>query len=158
MSDAKQLWNMLDDFSVCMATTHDDGVLRSRPMMPKIDREAGVIHFLTEADAHKVSEVQKDHDINLAFSEPKNMEFVSVSGKANVSHDRTLVKELWNRYADAWFEGGPEKADVAVVTVKPSQAELWDGESSTIKTVWEVAKATAGNRQPDLGENRKLNL
>ncbi|MBI1181141.1 MAG: pyridoxamine oxidase [Alphaproteobacteria bacterium] len=158
MSDQQQLWDMLDDFHVCMATTHDGGTLRSRPMVPRIDRDAGVIRFLTEGGAHKVREVEADHDINLAFAEPRKMEFVSLSGTANISHDRAQVKALWNAYADAWFDGGPEDADVAVVTVRPTQAELWNGESNKIRTIWEIAKATSGSGHPDLGENRKVKL
>jgi general stress protein 26 len=157
-NDQQQLWDMIKDFHVCMATTHDGATLRSRPMAPRVDKEEGVIRFLTKADSAKVGEVNADHDINLAFSAPKDMDFVSVSGTATISTDRRLIKELWNSYADAWFDGGPESADVAVVTVRPSQAELWDGESSKLKTLWEIAKAKATDRKPDLGENKKVLL
>lgn len=156
MADQKQLWDLLDDFVFCMATTHDGDTMRSRPLTPRVDQEAGVIRFLVESATPLTDQIAHDQDINLGFVAPKDRNFVSVSGTAAISQDRALIGELWNKAADAWFVGGPERANVVVVTVTPSHAELWDGESSDIRMMWEMAKARHKDRKPDVTDHRKI--
>ncbi|MEN3973999.1 pyridoxamine 5'-phosphate oxidase family protein [Emcibacter sp. SYSU 3D8] len=158
MSDHQELWDLLDDFEFCMATTHDGETMRSRPMAPRVDKEAGVIRFLVENAAPMAVQLQQDQDVLLAFIAPTDRNFISISGTATISQDRGLIKQLWNKAADAWFVGGPENASVVAVTVSPSYAEFWDGTSSTIKTMWEMAKARAKDRKPDLTERKKIQM
>lgn len=158
MSDEQELWDMLEDFHVCMATTRDGDVLRSRPMAPAVDAAEGVIRFLSGAHAPKVGEVNAEHDINLSFADADSMNFISISGRATVSRDREIIRELWNPYADAWFEGDAETADVVVLTVRPTEAQYWDGNSSKIARMWEIAKAKMTGNRPDMGDNAKVNL
>jgi general stress protein 26 len=158
MSDVQELWDMLEDFHVCMATTRDGDVLRSRPMAPVIDPAEGVIRFLSASSAPKVAEINAEHDINLSFADEDDMSFVSVSGRATVSRDRALIRELWSPYADAWFEGDAETADVVVLTVRPEEAQYWDGSSSKIARIWEIAKAKLTGSRPDMGDSAKINL
>ncbi len=156
MADQKELWDMLDDFAFCMATTHDGDTMRSRPLSPRVDKDAGLIRFLVESATPMTAQVEQDQDINLAFIAPKDRNFISISGTASISQDRALIKQLWNKAAEAWFVGGPERANVGAITVNPSYAELWDGESSNIKTMWEMAKARGSDRKPDLTEHKKI--
>lgn len=158
MSEERELWDMLEDFHVCMATTRDGDVLRSRPMAPAIDPAEEVIRFLSAAHSPKVGEINAEHDINLSFADPDSMSFVSVSGRATISRDRATIRELWNPYADAWFEGDAETADVVVLTVRPTEAQYWDGDSSKIARMWEIAKAKMTGARPDMGDNAKLDL
>ncbi len=158
MSEQQDLWNLVEDFHFCMATTHEDGEMRSRPMSPRVDKDAGLIRFFSEAGAPLTTQIQANSEINLGFVAPKDRNFVSISGTAAVSQDRAMIKQLWDSAADAWFPGGPENANVALITVTPSQAELWDGTSSTIKTKWEMAKARRNDTKPDLTEHKKINL
>jgi general stress protein 26 len=158
MNDVHELWDMLEDFHVCMATTRDGDVLRSRPMAPAIDPAEGVIRFLSAAQAPKVDEISAGHDINLSFADVDDMNFVSVSGRATISRDRALIRELWNPYADAWFEGDAETADVVVLTVRPTEAQYWDGNSSRVARMWEIAKAKMTGSKPDMGDSGKVDL
>jgi general stress protein 26 len=156
MPDQKELWDLLDDFAFCMATTHDGDTMRSRPMSPRVDRDAGVIRFLVESATPMTAQIEQDQDISLAFIAPTDRNFISVSGTASISQDRALIKRLWNKAADAWFVGGPEQANVVAVTVDPSYAEFWDGESSNIKMMWEMAKARRSDRKPDVTDHKKI--
>ena len=120
MTARSDVWKLLNKFSTCMVTTHDGKKLHSRPMAPHFEEKEERIRFLTEAGSPKTSEIANDHAVNLAFADEKSMTFVSLSGRATVSHDRALIRELWNAYADSWFEGDADTANVAVITVRPS--------------------------------------
>jgi len=157
-NDHKRLWDILDDMQVCMVTTEDGGVLRSRPMAPFIDEDARTIHFITDSDSAKIYELAQDNDIALSFADTDKMVFASVSGKGVVSRDRALIRKLWGPYCEVFFDGGPETADVAVIEVKPSQAEYWDNDKNKLAMAVEMTRAYFTDGGPDLGSNAKLKL
>lgn len=154
----ENFWDLIEDHNICMVTTNDGGKLRSRPMAPRVDREAGVIHFLTESGTPKLDELHHDNDLAINFSDPSDYCFASVSGRGVVSRDRALIKKLWGRYCEIWFEGDEDTADVAVISVSPEQAEYWDNTSGKIRTAYEMAKSYFTDQQPDVGDNRKVNF
>ena len=158
MGHEDEFWDILEDAEVCMVTTEGGGRLHSRPMAPHVDRERKLVRFLTGGSAPKVGEILHESEVNLAFSDPGSMNFASVSGRAEISRDRELIRELWNGFADAWFEGDAETADVAVVTVRPDQGQYWNGTGSRIAQMWELAKAKATGGKPDMGDNAKVEI
>jgi general stress protein 26 len=42
-----------------------------------------------------------------------------------VSHDRAVTDERWNSGAEAWFEGGKDDSNVALLQVHAESAEYW---------------------------------
>lgn len=154
--NADEFWTRIDAMSICMMTTHDGAQLRSRPMAAKVHQ--GQICFLTQADSPKTGEIADDDHVNLAFVDQSANDYVSVSGRARLSSDRSLIKTLWGPFADAWFEGDAETANVKVVSVDPESAQIWDGESNSIKAAWEIAKGIFTDVKPDMGEVRKVSL
>ncbi|WP_299967941.1 pyridoxamine 5'-phosphate oxidase family protein [uncultured Roseobacter sp.] len=155
-TDKEQFWDIIAELSVCMVTTRDGGVMRSRPMAPYIDKGARTIQFMTDGDSAKVFELDANQDIALSFSNPGKMLFASVSGRGVVSRDRALIKELWGSYADVFFGGNPEEADVAIVKIEPTQAEFWDNRGGKIAMAAELTRAYFTDHGPNLGENVKL--
>ena len=151
-----QFWDIISEATNCMVTTNDEGVLRSRPMAAYVNKGHKVIRFLTDRGAAKVEELHHDRDVNVSFVNNDDHRYASVSGRASVTTDRSLVKELWGPAAEIWFEGDADTADVAVITVVPEQAEYWDADSGKIKAAYELTKAYFTDETPDIGENAKL--
>ncbi len=154
----KRFWEILSGMQVCMVTTEDNGVLRSRPMAPFVSELDRTIHFVTDNDSSKIYELNADADIALSFADSSKMLFASVSGKGVVSRDRKLIRELWGPYCDVFFGGGPDTADVAVIRVIPSQAEYWDNDKNRVAMALEVTRAYFSDEGPNLGKNAKLDL
>lgn len=157
-SEHNRFWEILAGMQVCMVTTEDGGVLRSRPMAPFIDKDARTIQFVTDSDSAKIYELAEDNDIALSFADTGKMLFASVSGKGKVSRDRNLIRKLWGPYCDVFFGGGAENADVAVINVAPSQAEYWDNDKNKVAMAVEMTRAYFSEDGPNLGENAKLDL
>ena len=45
-----------------------------------------------------------------------------------------------------------------MVTVRPDQGQYWNGTSSKIAQIWEIAKAKATGSKPDMGDNAKVTI
>ena len=159
-NDLKKLRELVEDIDFCMLTTVDEGGdLHSRPMSSNGDIDAnGDIWFFTNASSHKVSEIEKLPKVNVSFADPDNQRYVSVSGTAQLVRDRAKIDELWRPEFKIWFPEGKEDPEVALLRVSLEKAEYWDSPSSTIGYALSFVSSLVTGKEPDLGENRKVNL
>ena len=142
-----------------LTTVDENGGLHSRPMSSNgdIDRD-GDIWFFTSASSHKVSEIAKLPKVNLNFADPDNQRYVSVSGKAQLVRDQKKIEELWRPEFKIWFPEGKDDPEVALLRVSLEKAEYWDSPSSTIGYALSFVSSLITGKEPDMGENKKLEL
>src|SRR5712671_5274292 len=100
-SDVDRVWELMGKISICMLTTHDGEQIRSRPMAALVRRDDDAVYFLGDARRHKDEEIRGNPNVGLAFAD--GHKFVSVTGHAKVSRDKSKIKELWSTAAKAWW-------------------------------------------------------
>jgi general stress protein 26 len=153
---ARKLWRIVGDTKIAMLTTEDDGVLRSRPMeCVQVDEEGAILWFFTGASSPKTAEVRADRAVNLSLVDKPNQNYVSLSGRATIVRDRAKAKELWSEEQRAWYPGGVDDPELALLKVTVEQAEYWDKPTSAMVAAQGLVRAVA-DETPDLGENEKL--
>jgi general stress protein 26 len=150
--DAKRVWELMEKISICMLTTHDGEQIRSRPMAAFVRRDDDAIYFLTDANNHKDEEIADNPNVGLAFAD--GSKFVSVTGHASISRDAAKISELWGPSAKAWWDS-PDDPNIRVLTVRPVDAEFWDGPGKIVGTIKMLAAAATSSR-PNYGDNRKV--
>lgn len=158
--DLNKLREMIKDIDFCMLTTIDEnGDLHSRPMSSngQIDPN-GDLWFFTSASSHKVSEVANSPKVNVSFADPENQKYISTSGRAELIGDRRKIEELWKPEFKIWFPKGKDDPEIALLKVNLEKAEYWDSSSSTVGYVMSFVSSLITGKQPDLGENKKVNL
>ena len=153
-----KLKDLLEGIDFCMLTTMSGGHLRSRPMSTQKFDFDGDLWFFTSDKTHKVDEIEKDGRVNVADSQPDDNKYVSVSGTATVSKDRSKMEELWNPILKAWFPDGLETPDLCLLEVNVEEAEYWDSSSSTLVQIAGFVKAMVTGQQADGGDHGKVNL
>ena len=155
----QKLGAMIKDIEVAMLTTVDaDGTLRSRPMVTQKTDFDGDLWFFTRADSAKVDEVRRAEQVNLSYAAPDKQRYVSVSGTARLVRDRAKAEELWHPLLKAWFPGGLDDPDLALLKVSVERAEYWDSPSSTVVHLVGFVKALATGQPYTPGENQKVDL
>ena len=149
---------MIKDIDLCMLTTVDEsGDLHSRPMSLNGDvDDKGNLWFFTSSNSHKASEIERTPNVNVSFIDTDQQHYISISGAAELVHDKQKIKELWKPILKAWFPNGPDQPDVALLKVKVSKAEYWDTPSSTIAQAISFVSAILTGKQVEMGENKKL--
>ena len=158
--DLQKLRDMVKDIDFCMLTTVDEaGDLRSRPMSSNGDIDPnGDIWFFTGASSHKVSEVSTSPKVNVSFADPENQHYISISGHAELVRDRRKIEELWRPEFKMWFPEGKDDPDIALLRIRLEKAEYWDSPSSTIGYALSFVSSLVTGKEPDFGENKKLEL
>lgn len=151
-NDAARVWELMEKISICMLTTQDGEQIRSRPMGAYVRREEDAVYFLSDARRHKDDEIRENPNVCLAFADGHN--FVSVTGSATVSRDATKIRQLWSTPAKAWWDS-PNDPNIRLLTVRPNDAEFWEGPNQVVASIKMMAAAATKTR-PQMGENRKV--
>ncbi len=155
----EKLVDLIKDIQFCMLTTvSEDGRLHSRPMaVCEVDPQGNELWFFTRADSLKVSETQRDRDVNVAFADPDSNIYVSMSGRAQLVRDRQKMQDLWSTPLKTWFPKGLDDPEIALLNISVSNAEYWDQPSSTMIHLYGLAKATLTGKPPQPGEHETVN-
>jgi general stress protein 26 len=152
-----ELRRLIDGLPIAMVTTiAEDTALRCRPMrLERLESDATLL-FLTHLSSHKTDEVRRDSRVNVAFQSDNGDRYVSVSGRATVSHDVDRMRDLWNPTYRAWFPHGVEDPDSAIFTDRIDRVEYWDVPSSRLMRLWGVVKALTTGQVAESGDYDRL--
>ncbi len=158
--NVKKIADLIKSIDFGMLTTTDaEGRLHSRPMSSNKDVEFdGDVWFFTYGSTPKVHEIENKPYVNVAFSDPKSQNYVSLSGRAELVRDPAKLKELWQPSLKAWFPKGLEEPDIALIKINADQAEYWDSPASPIAHAISLAKVALTGKAAQSGENEKVDL
>ena len=155
------LWTLIKKIRFGMFTTrHGNGHMHSRPMTTQnSDMDDGCLWFFMSASGEPVGDIALEAAVGISYADPGDDTYVSLSGIAHVSHDTAKKKALWTPFAQAWFPGGVDDPDLALVKVEISHAHYWDVKESKLVQLYEMAKAVVTGEAPtQLGETGEVRL
>ena len=159
--DHEKLWDLIKDIKFGMLThRHANGLMHSCPLTTqnkKLD-EHSMLYFFISRKSEVASAISADANVNVSYAHPGDDSYVSVSGKAVIAEDQTKKEELWSSFAKAWFPGGVNDPDLALLEVRIHHAEYWDVNESKMVQLAKMATAAVTGKPPHLGEHKELNL
>src|ERR1700684_2512688 len=97
MDHLERVWDVVEKVGVCMLTTQFAGGLRARPLEARPDRHAGLIFFVTHMRSGKEDEIEAAPGIGLAFIDPGDKAYLSITGRASVLRDAGATKRFWRK-------------------------------------------------------------
>ena len=159
-TDREKVWTLIKDIRIALLVTGDrDGRLHGRPMAAMNKDFDGDLWFASRDNAPKLDEIADNTHVLLAYSEPKDQNYVSVSGTARIVRDPATVKSLWSEPMRVWFPKGPDDPEIALIRVTVDSAEYWDAPSSAFVYAFGYAKARLTGEPPkDVGKNKVVNF
>ena len=157
--NVSKLRQMIKGIEFAMLTTvEEDGSLRSRPMATLKGEFNGDLYFFTKASAPKVDAVERDRHVCVTYAAPERQRYVSMSGLARLVRDRRMIEEFWFPELKAWFPGGLEDPEIALLWISITQAEYWEGPFGSSLYLGGVKAMSAGAVFEDVsGEPGKTN-
>ena len=81
-----------------------------------------------------------------------------ITGAAALSRDAAAIDRYWGPMVAAWFSDGKDDPSLTLIRLDAERAELWLSDAGPLKMAWEVARANATGREPDLGARASVNL
>ena len=97
-SELDKFYGLIDEIEVAMMTTRrPDGHLESRAMAKQKRADGADLWFVTADGTGKLRDIEHDPHVNLAYYKPGSYEWVSASGIAGVSRDRSRFASSTSR-------------------------------------------------------------
>jgi general stress protein 26 len=154
----KKIHDLIKDIHVAMLTTEgSDGRLHSRPMATQQAEFDGSVWFLSRQRSGKVTDIQHEAHVNLAYSDGKHA-FVTLAGTAEIQKDRKKIEELWNPLYKAWFPDGKEDPEITVIKVQVEEAEYWEAPPNAIVRNVKILTAALTGGKVSVGEHEKVKM
>jgi general stress protein 26 len=108
----------------------EDG--HARPMTAQLDGERGPVWFFTAKDNAIVRKLGQGNRAIATFASKGHDIFATVHGTVSLDTDRANVDRFWNRYVAAWFKGGKDDPQLALLRLDAERAEIWVDASSLV--------------------------
>ena len=158
----EKLWGLIKDIKFSMFTVrHANGHLHSRPMTTQnssVDEDSSLFFFMSRR-SEAVTDLSRESSVNVAYADVGADSYVSVAGNATVLEDMGKKRQLWSKMAQAWFPGGVEDPDLALVQVKISHADYWDVKENKLVQLLKMAHAAATGTTPTgMGEHGEVRM
>jgi len=155
----KKTKKLAEDIRFCMMTTvSPEGHLLSRPMTTMEMDEDGGLWFFASLESEQTVAFDMDENVNIAYSEPSDSHYLSITGTASVVKDPLKIQELWSPMVSAWFPKGKTDPLLCLIKVDPIRAEYWESPSSKVVKLFGIAKAILTHSVPHLGVHEKIAL
>jgi len=154
----KKLTAIVEDVKVAMfATKLGSQPLSVIPMYTKKVDDAGNIWFLSGKDSDHNRDINKDNKVQLMYSDPSDMKFISIYGKAQVVEDKSILKELYSKMDNAWFDSENDP-NLSAIKVMPDEAAYWSNDNNKLVTLFKLGVAAVTGDDKEIGTSGKMKL
>lgn len=153
-ADPDHIWDLIADIHFALLITRDGNRIDARPMAATASKEDGSIYILANKHEDSDREIQADSEAVLSFQ--NGATYVVVYGEASASNDRAKIRELWNAFDKAWWDG-PDDPRIRLLTVSPRSCEYWESPGKLVVYADMLISAATGKR-PNAGEHGSVPL
>jgi len=137
--EVRHVAELVDRARISMFTTMtESGKHVSRPMALQDVEFDGDLWFFCYDDSAKATQIRSHPEVNVSFANDKQSEWTSLSGKAEVVHER-----LWAAPLKVWFPDGLDTKGLSLIKVHVDSAEYWESSSSKVRQLIGAALAAA---------------
>lgn len=127
------------------------------PMSTKQVDGQGRIWFLSGKDSNHNQHIQEDDAVQLLYSHPGKMQFLTVYGTARIVTEQSKLKDLYGSSDDMWFEG-LDDPNLTAICVEPEESHYWDPKSNQLVTLFKMGAGVLTGDQPDVMDQGSLKL
>jgi general stress protein 26 len=155
----KKLKELAEDVNTCMFCTNlGNAPFETRPMATQQVDDLGNFWFFSSVNSHKNIEIKQDDHVQLIYAKNSDSHYLSVYGKATILKDAQKAKEIWNKWAEAWFKEGPTDPNLTLIKVTPQDAYYWDTKDGQVISLMKIAISAVTGKQMDGGVEGKINV
>lgn len=154
----EKMTNLVNDIKFAMLLSD----LKSQPISAvpmttkKVDKH-GDIWFLSGLNSDHNANILKSPEVQLLYSDPSDMEYISIYGRATVVTERNILEDLYDKKDDAWFTGSDDP-NLTAIKIVPEEAYYWDTKDSKYISLFKMGIAAVTGDKQDTAEKGRLDL
>lgn len=148
----EKIKELAESIDMCMmGTNFKEQPLHVIPMSTKKVDDQGNIWFLSNKNSNHNAHIEKDARAQLIYTNPKGMEFMTLYGDAQIKIEKSILKDLYGKSDDAWFDG-VDDPNLTAIQMVPSEGHYWDTKNGSLVALFEMGMAVITGEQTDLME------
>jgi general stress protein 26 len=122
----RDLWKRMEQSPFLMVGLTGSGE-HSEPLTAQLDKDqVDTIWFFIAKD----NRLAKGGPAMAQFVSKGHDFFACLSGEVRIHNDFAVIEKLWSRQAEAWFPGGKDDPNLALLRFDIGSAELWEADMS----------------------------
>lgn len=136
---------LVREFKIALLTTFDPGPNgwaprpHTRPMTVLRVDDDGTTYFVTDRDSVPTARVKSRRRALITLQSSNR--FAALEGQIDVRDDNNLLREIWTKGCDVFFDG-PEDPRAVALVFRPEKAETWDSSGvKGLRFLFEAARA-----------------
>ncbi|WP_374000397.1 pyridoxamine 5'-phosphate oxidase family protein [Bdellovibrio bacteriovorus] len=142
-AEMEKVDHLIKGIPVAMLTfLNDTNKLCSFPLLTQDLEFDGSLWFLISKNSAKLQDLRKHGDVNLSYSNKHKC--VSINGTIELTEDRDLTRELWQKPHEAWFPEGPQDPAIQLLKVHVHTVEYWESHTSPIYKMIQLVRTALG--------------
>ena len=149
-----RLWDEIERRQVGMLMLVGGPPRHAQPMTAFVEREMRRLWFFARTDLAPVREIGVGQSAMFVWQQADLC--ACIGGRLAVRHDRDRMKRYWNAVVAAWHPEGRDDGRLTLLALDCEDAEVWISTAGPVRAVWEIAKANATRREPELGGRAHL--
>lgn len=114
--------------------------LQFRPLtVGRVDADR--IDVLLDTQEQWVADLTPPAAVHITLSDNRSNDWAHLQGTATIAHDAALIDELWNPFADAYFDQGRDTPGIAVLHLDVDGGRYWSSPSGRVGSLIATVKA-----------------
>lgn len=155
---AKKIKELADHARSCMMMTAlSQRPISVRPMGIQKTDEHGRMYFFSSKDSGKNAEIGQSSEMQLTIANDGNSEYLNLYGKAEVYRDQKEIDDMYNAFANTWFEG-KEDPMLTIIRFTPEDGHYWDSKHGKLIQMAGLLVGAITGKQTDDGLQGDLKL
>jgi general stress protein 26 len=127
-----KLWKTLESDMTVMLGLADGEDGHTRPMTAQVEGAQGPIWFFASRDTELVKALGEDRPAAMSVTAKGHDLFATIEGRLAIDMDREVIDRLWNRFIAAWFDGGKDDPNLALLRFDPGHAKIWENANNVL--------------------------
>lgn len=153
----KSLTELVEPGSTLMVGIESAGaVVEFRPLTVA-SVESDRVEILLDTSAPWTRSLQDGGRAHVTMGDTRSNTWISLSGTVSTTTDASVIDELWNPFADAYFDDGRDTPGITVLRIDGDSGAYWSTPSGRVGSLISLVKAKLGDPS-DSGESGPVAL
>jgi general stress protein 26 len=129
-----------------------------QPMSAFAEPDTGEIWFFTRKETDLARACQAGADAMMILMTKDQELQACIGGRLTQVYDRERMDRYWGPVVAAWYPEGKDDPALTMLRLDAHDAQIWLSEAGPVKFAYEIAKANATGRMPDIGDRAHVDL
>lgn len=152
----RRLWDEIEKHNTGMLGITGGAASHTQPMTAFVERKTNQIWLFTRTDTELAREIAEGKSAMFVFQQRDFQ--ACIGGQLTLQHHTDRIEKYWNAVVAAWYPEGKADPHLTLLCLDCDDAQVWISQGGPVKFVWEIAKANATHKTPDVGGSASLNF